>query len=341
MLRRLFLAFIAVTFFAAGGRGAPLSVPDVALLDQDGRRVLLYSDLVKDKVVVMNFIFTSCTTVCSPMGANFAALQKKLGPRTDVRLISVSIDPATDTPARLRKWSRQFGARAGWTLVTGERSDIDRVLKAVGAESVNKFAHTPLILVGSDRSGEWTRANGLAAPATIVEMIDRLTATAESPAHRYFGDVELVNQNGQTMRLYSDVLRGKTVVINSFFATCSGTCPIMGRGLAAIQSRFPDRLGKDLWIISISVDPETDTPARLNEYARRMSSRPGWLFLTGSKRNVDEALARLGQFVEKKTDHQNVMIIGNEKTGLWKKAFGMARPYDLIKVVQSVLDDRG
>lgn len=334
MLRGLFVAFL----FAAAAGAAPLSLPDVPLVDQEGRRVLLHSDLVKDKVVVMNFIFTSCTTVCSPMGANFAALQKKLGTRTDVRLISVSIDPATDTPARLRKWSRQFGARAGWTLVTGERSDIDRVLKAVGAESVNKFAHTPLILVGSDRSGEWTRANGLAAPATIVEMIDRLTVTA---AHRYFGDVELVNQNGQSMRLYSDVLRGKTVVINSFFATCSGTCPIMGRGLAAIQSRFPDRLGKDLWIISISVDPETDTPARLNEYARRMSSRPGWLFLTGSKSNVDEALTRLGQFVEKKTDHQNVMIIGNEKTGLWKKAFGMARPDELIKVVQSVLDDRG
>ena len=174
-----------------------------------------------------------------------------------------------------------------------------------------------------------------------IALFIAAAASAETPAEKYFGDVELVNQNGETMRLYSDVLRGKTVVINSFFATCTGSCPIMGRGLAAIQSRFADRIGKDLWIVSISVDPETDTPSRLKDYAARIHAKPGWIFLTGEKSKVDQALMKLGHYVEQKADHKNIMIIGNEKTGLWKKAFGMARPEELVKVVESVLNDRG
>ena len=171
MLRRL---VVLALFLATTASGAPLELPDVTVVDQEGRSVRFYSDLVKDKTVVMNFIFTSCSTVCSPMGANFAALQKKLGKRSDVQLISISIDPAIDTPERLKKWSRQFKARPGWTLVTGDRKDIDRVLTAVGAQTVNRYEHTPLIIVGSDRSGEWSRASGLATPAVIVDMIDRI-----------------------------------------------------------------------------------------------------------------------------------------------------------------------
>ena len=340
MLRPFVCCALVLVAVAAAAETQRVAIPDVALLDQEGRSVKLYSDLVKDRVVVMNFIFTSCTTICSPMGANFAALQKKLGDRKDVELISISLDPAIDTPARLKSWSRRFKARPGWTLLTGESEDIDRVLKAVGADTPDRYQHSALLLVGNDRSGEWTRANGLASPATILQTIQRMSEVKTAAGH-YFGEVELVNQSGQTMRLYSDVLRGKTVVINSFFATCTGSCPVMGRGLAAIQSRFSDRLGKDLWIVSISVDPETDTPARLQEYASRMHAQRGWLFLTGSKSNVDQALTKLGQYVAQKSDHQNIMIIGNERTGLWKKAFGMARPDDLIKVVESVLDDRG
>jgi protein SCO1 len=152
----------------AGGTMS-LSVPDVVLRDQDGDRVRVYSELIRGQVVVMNFVFTSCTTVCSPMGANFGELQGRVG--SGVRLISVSIDPATDTPARLKKWSKQFHAGPSWTLLTGEGADVERLLKALGVYTPNRFAHAPVLLVGDGTTGRWLRANGLAAPDDVMGMI--------------------------------------------------------------------------------------------------------------------------------------------------------------------------
>ncbi len=163
---------------------------------------------------------------------------------------------------------------------------------------------------------------------------------AESPAHKYFTDVVLLNQNGERMRLYSDLLQGKVVIINSFFATCQGSCLPMNRNLEKAQEALGDHIGKDVFIISISVDPAVDTPASLKEYAKKLHARPGWYFLTGDKQNVDFALHKLGQYVNDKQDHLNIFIIGNERTGLWKKAFGLARSDELVKVVESVLNDQ-
>ena len=166
-------------------------------------------------------------------------------------------------------------------------------------------------------------------------------APAESPAQHYFGEIPLVNQDGQTMRLYSDVLKGRVVVINAMFTSCTGACPLMSNNMAKIQEWAGDRLGKDVYLVSISVDPTNDTPAKMKEYAARFKARPGWYFLTGSKENVNAALAKLGQAVETREAHTNLFLVGNDKTGLWKKAFGLAKPEDLIPVVESVLNDKG
>ena len=163
---------------------------------------------------------------------------------------------------------------------------------------------------------------------------------AESPAHKYFTDVVLLNQSGERMRLYSDLLQGKVVIIDSFFATCQGSCLPMNRNLEKVQEALGDHIGKDVFIISISVDPAVDTPASLKEYAKKLHARPGWYFLTGDKQNVDLALHKLGQYVNDKQDHLNIFIIGNERTGLWKKAFGLAPSNQLVKVVESVLNDQ-
>ena len=151
---------------------------------------------------------------------------------------------------------------------------------------------------------------------------------------------ELVNQNGERMRLYSDLLKGKVIVINFFFATCQGSCLPMIRNLQQVRDALGDRVGKDVHLISISVDPAVDTPAALKEYARKLNAGPGWYFLTGEKAKVDFALRKLGQYVESPEQHTNIFIIGNERTGLWKKAFGLAQPGELIKVVESVLNDK-
>ena len=166
-------------------------------------------------------------------------------------------------------------------------------------------------------------------------------APEPSPAAKYFSDVELLDQDGRRVRFYTDLLKGKTVVINAFFTTCTSVCPPMNRNLEKVQEALGDRLGKDVFIVSISVDPETDTPTRLKEYAKRFHAKPGWTFLTGKKENVDWALYKVGQYVEAKDDHTTVIVIGNETTGLWKKALGMAKADELIGIVRSVADDKG
>ena len=162
----------------------------------------------------------------------------------------------------------------------------------------------------------------------------------QQAAQKYFTDVELVNQHGEKLRLYSDLLKDKVVVINFFFATCKGVCLPMSRNIEKVQAVFGDRLGRDAYIISISVDPTVDTPPRLKEYAARINARPGWHFITGEKANVEFALKKLGQYVESREDHTNLVLIGNDRTGLWKKAFGLAKSEDLNKVVESVMNDQ-
>ncbi len=182
--------------------------------------------------------------------------------------------------------------------------------------------------------------------ATLCLGLQPTVATGQSPttaeqsaAQKYFTDVVLINQNGEKMRFYSDLLQGKVVIINSFFATCQGSCLPMNRNLEKVQEALGDRVGKDVHMISISVDPTVDTPSSLKEYARKLHARPGWYFLTGDKQNVDFALKKLGHFVTDKQDHLNQVVIGNERTGLWKKAFGLAPANELFKVVESVLND--
>ena len=132
--------------------GKIASVADVVVLDQDNRERHFYHDLLKGRVVAINFIFTGCSTVCPLTGANFAALQKHLAKTHDhVNLISVSIDPLNDTPARLLAWRNKFevpdNTAPGWTLVTGRPAEIGSLLLSLGTSTADPAAHAPFILI--------------------------------------------------------------------------------------------------------------------------------------------------------------------------------------------------
>lgn len=182
---------------------------------------------------------------------------------------------------------------------------------------------------------------GNCSPSRYAVAQELLNVQEESASKKYFTDVVLVNQNGKEMRLYSDLIRGKTVIIIPFFTSCTGACPVMNQNLAKIQDWLGDRLGKDAYMISISVDPATDTVTKLQEYAGKFGAKPGWYFLSGKPENVKFALMKLGNYVETRENHNNIMIIGNERTGLWKKAFSLAASESLISIVESVLNDKG
>lgn len=151
---------------------ASLRMPDVRVSDQDGNQLNFYSDLVKGKTVAINFIFTTCTTICPPLTATFRRVQQELKTNAlEAQLISVSVDPTIDTPERLKDYAAKFKAGPGWTFVTGSKGEIDSLLQALGVAVANKNDHTPMILIGNDEAKYWTRAYGLSSPSTLVNAI--------------------------------------------------------------------------------------------------------------------------------------------------------------------------
>lgn len=147
-------------------------IPDVRVYDQNGKQLNFYSDLVKGRTVAINFIFTTCTGVCPPMTATFRRVQQNLPERTPpIQLISISVDPITDTPERMHEFAAKFNAGPGWAFVTGDKNEIDLLLQALGVAVANKNDHTPMILIGNEVTDYWTRAYGLSSPTTLIQVI--------------------------------------------------------------------------------------------------------------------------------------------------------------------------
>ncbi|HVF89372.1 MAG TPA: SCO family protein, partial [Blastocatellia bacterium] len=347
---------------------------------QDGRKLRFFSDLVKGKTVAVNFIFTTCTTICPPLTATFRKVQQDLGERVgrDIHLISISVDPATDVPERLKAFAAKFKAGPGWSFVTGGKQDIDGLLLALGASIADKNDHTPMVLVGNESAGIWTRTYGLSTPQTLVKVITdaadarpsasegsvevpapggaqapaRETAEAARPAPggdtgkaaesaaRYFPNTELLTQENKPVRFFDDLLKGKVVLINFAFSTCTGVCSPMTANLAKVQEYLGDRVGRDINMITISVDPLVDTPEVLKKYASSFKVKPGWYFLTGKKENIDLVLKKLGGYVADKSQHSGVLIVGNVETGEWSKVFAMAKASEIADIVRKVADSK-
>lgn len=329
-----------------------LRIPETTVYDQNGRKLNFYNDLVKGKTVAINFIFTTCTTICPPLTATFRRVQQTLGERVgrDVQMISISVDPTTDVPERLKDFAAKFKAGPGWSFVTGNKQDIDGLLRSLGGYVADKNDHTPLILVGNDAASVWTRTYGLAPAAQIVQLVNdtasksaaaseaqQQAASTSEDASDYFPNLELRTQDNKPVRFYNDLLKGKVVLINFLFTTCKGVCSPMTANLLKVQKYLGEHVGREVVMISLSVDPENDTPAVLKKYAESFKTQPGWYFLTGEKKNVDWVLYKLGGYVEKKEEHSAVLIIGNEATGEWIKVHAMASPSDIVDAVNKLL----
>jgi len=180
------LALLGALATQAQSAEAPLTVPDITLVDQHGQSVHLATELTAGGVAVINFVFTTCTTICPPLGVKFSRLQKVLDERGDrhVRLVSITVDPTMDTPARLLKWAAQFQAGPRWTLLTGPPAEVLKALKAFGVYTPDKFSHTPVAIILNSR-GQSVRVNGLAIPtedfARQAMDLAPLTAASKGP----------------------------------------------------------------------------------------------------------------------------------------------------------------
>jgi len=170
-----------------------ISIPDATVLDQNGRKLRFYTDLVKGKTIAVNFIFTTCTTICPPMTANFAKVQKTMMAhgQKDFYLISVSVDPENDTPAKLKAYAEMFQAKPGWTFVTGTRAELQSIWQAFSVYSGGaKQDHAPTVVIGNDARHSWTYASGLTSANKLVAVIESIQESQNASKTAAPGDKE-------------------------------------------------------------------------------------------------------------------------------------------------------
>lgn len=191
----------------------------------------------------------------------------------------------------------------------------------------------------------------LVAAAAFIAFVAALALVLGSLAHAatepprngaaiYLADLALTDQNGKTVDLYQDYIAGRRIVLHSFFSRCEGSCPVMMATLQALQKQLGERLGQDVSIISITVDPAHDTPAVLAAYAKRVQAKPGWHFLSGSPEQVNTALRRIGQYADAPENHMNLIIVGDDASGDWRKIHGLAPLKDVVTQLLDVLQPK-
>ena len=154
------------------------------MVTQDGDQVNLAADIVGDRIVVVDFVYTTCTTVCPVLSAIFAQVQQKLGDRVgdDVIMVSISVDPLRDTPARMKSYASKLGAGEGWLWLTGQKQTVTKVLEEFGAYTPNFEDHPSMILVGDGKTGQWARYLGFPAADQIVMKVNEFST--ERMAHQ-------------------------------------------------------------------------------------------------------------------------------------------------------------
>jgi len=151
-------------------------------------------------------------------------------------------------------------------------------------------------------------APGAKAQGEAVVPVASRGATKDPRA--YFGDGELISQDGRKLRFYSDVLRDRVVVVNVIYTSCKDACPLITAALNQVREQLGDLFGSRVFFVSISSDPERDTPRELKKFARAQHADiDGWTFLTGSKDNVDHVLSKLGQLSKSPEEHSTLLLL--------------------------------
>jgi len=147
-------------------------------------------------------------------------------------------------------------------------------------------------------------------------------------AREYFTNLELINQDGETVRFFDDVLRDKVVVINFVFTNCQGACPLMTFKLSQVRDQFEGEIGDPLQFVSLSIDPERDTPAAMKAFAQEhKADHEGWVWLTGNPDHLD---------VE---SHSTMMLAGNVSAAHWVKIQPYEMPPQIVQKVALLLED--
>jgi cytochrome oxidase Cu insertion factor (SCO1/SenC/PrrC family) len=189
------------------------------------------------------------------------------------------------------------------------------------------------------------------APATNTEdgKVELKPSAVENPtnmadvekARAYFTDLELVTQDGETVKFFDDILKDKIVVINFIFTNCEGACPLATQKLSVVRDMMKGQTGDPMRFVSISLDPERDSPSALRDFAKKYhADEDGWIFLTGNLDNVTQIIKKLGQFSPSLEDHSTLMLAGDVRTARWMKIPPQALPVGIVEKLRMLLAER-
>jgi protein SCO1/2 len=138
-------------------------------------------------------------------------------------------------------------------------------------------------------------------------------------SREYLPNVPVVTQTGRSVRFYDDMLKGKIVVISFIYTSCRDICPVVTARLSQVEEKLGDAMGRDIFFVSVSVDPVNDTPEELGKYAEAFHAGPGWTFLTGAPSDIDVIRYKLGERSKRIADHRNEIMLYNDANGAWER----------------------
>jgi len=153
-------------------------------------------------------------------------------------------------------------------------------------------------------------------------------------------DQMLMTQHGEDVMFVSDVIGDNIVVMDFVYTTCTTICPVLSALFSQVQTKLGDDVGDEIWLVSMSVDPIRDTPQRMKAYSAKHRAGDGWLWLTGPKPAVDDVLTGLGAYTSNFEDHPSMVLIGDGRTGEWRRLFGFPNPDRIVQIVNELREKR-
>lgn len=176
--------------------------------------------------------------------------------------------------------------------------------------------------------------------ASVAATAPADKAAADAKAREYFTNVELVDQNGQRLKFYDDVLRDNVVVISFIFTNCGGACPLMTRNLTMIRDMLPSHVRDEIDFISISLDPVRDTPTAMKEFAQTHDAdQERWLWLTGQPDDVNLVTKKLGTYTDELEAHSTMLIAANVREAHWTKIAPNVPPNGVVQRLSMLVED--
>jgi protein SCO1 len=185
---------------------------------------------------------------------------------------------------------------------------------------------------------DWLKWMGSASLAPALVTSTSVLAKA-GPRAGYFPNTTVQTHDGKKLRFYDDVVQGKIVIFNMMYAVCTGICPGNTANLRRVQQALGSRLGKDIFMVSMTLQPQFDTPQALQDYVKRYDIQPGWMFITGQPNEMDVIRRKLGFFNDDPkidgdlANHTGMVRVGNERLDRWFMMPALSRPQQMARAI--------